>query len=650
MNRKTYCLFCAAALLAGIFGCTRETPADDSGKIAVSAIVIPEQYKMDRNTYALEFETTGTTGVTTDDCIVLKLVGGRELQFPVTSVADRSLLIQTDSQVTTGFYSIFLVHEGRRYFLGQTSIDLHTPIEIDPAPGVNIYGAVTCDGVGIPGVLVSDGAEIVETDGRGVYQIASQKRWKYVFVIIPSGYMPPLQGMLPEFHAALDEAGAVELPERRDFVLDKVDNNNFTLFVLGDMHLANRNKDLSQFDAVAKDLVATMAETSGPKYLLTLGDMTWDLYWTPPNSFCFPEYIGIAEKYLSGEYVFHTMGNHDNDPAGAGDFNKAFRYVRDIGPTFFSFNIGRVHFIVLDDIDFNNTEAGNRSDYKANLTAEQMQWLAKDLSYVPKGSRLVISSHIPVYYPSSDCVTFHPHWNGADAPGEGGTAAFVDLVKDYDVQMLTAHTHEVFNYRVPGVQFEEHNLGAICATWWWSGNLTPGVHIGQDGAPGGYGVFSFTGNQMSHYFKSPGWPASHQFRAYDMGKVKEVIVPSLGGNKPGFQTYVDQIGAYDDNDILVNVWDYDPTWKVSIRENGLELPVTQVYTCDPLHIVAMTAKRFQSTSSPNFITERWYHFFKARAASRTSTVEVTVTDRNGNVYTETMRRPKVFSVSDYTVR
>ena len=550
--------------------------------------------------------------------------------------------------MTTGFYTLFLLHEGRRYYLGQVNIDLSVPIEIDPSSGVNLYGVVACDGVGLPGVLVSDGAEIVETDERGVYQIKSQKRWKYVFVIIPSGYMPPVQGIMPEFHAALDENAPVSQLERRDFSLKKVENNNFTLFVLGDMHLANRNKDVSQFDQVARDLVASMAATSGPKYLLTLGDMTWDLYWSQKN-FCFPEYIALAEKYLSGEYVFHTMGNHDNDPDGAGDFWKAFRYTRDIGPTYYSFNIGKVHFVVLDDVDFNEAPAGERGDYRANLTVEQAEWLVKDLSYVPKGSKLVISSHIPVFYPNSS-LTFSYHWKGADVAGEANTPELLEIVKDYDVQMLTAHSHEVLNYKMTTQAFEEHNMGAICATWWWSGNLTPGVHIGQDGAPGGYGIYTFNGTNMSHYFKSPGWPASHQFRAYDMGKVKEVIVPSLGGNKPGFQKFVDYMGAYDDKDILVNVWDYDPSWTVSIKEDGVDLPVTQVYTFDPLHIVAMSAKRFQSTSDPNFITERWYHFFTARAASLNSTVVVTVTDRNGNVSTETMRRPKVFSVADYTVQ
>lgn len=649
MTKKIYCILCTVALLWAFNGCKQDqTKEEDRGKVAVSAIVVPDQYRMDMTTYALELNMTKAAGVTTDDRLILKLVGGREFEFPVIEVKNDSFRIQADNKVTTGFYTLYLLHEGRRYYLGQVNIDLSIPIEIDPSSGVNLYGVVTCDGKGLPDVLVSDGVEIVKTDAQGIYQIKSLKRWKYVFVIIPSGYMPPVQGIMPEFHAYLDEKAPLDQPERRDFSLKKVDNNNFTLFVLGDLHLANRNQDVVQFDKVARDLVATMAATSGPKYLITLGDMTWDLYWLT-NSFCFPEYIELAEKYLSGEYVFHTMGNHDNDPNGIGDFNKAFRYTRDIGPNYYSFNIGQIHFIVLDNVDFDDAPAGDRSNYHANLTAEQAEWLVKDLSFVPKGSRLVITSHIPVFYPGSD-LKFSYHWKGADAPGETNTGELLKMVERYNVQMLTAHSHEVFNYKMPTQEFEEHNMGAICATWWWSGKLTPGVHLCQDGAPGGYGVFTFNGTNMSHYFKSPGWPASHQFRAYDMGKVKEVIVPSLGASKPGFQKFVDYAAGFDDNDILINVWDYDPTWKISVKEEGVELPVTQVYAMDPLHIVAMTAKRFQSSSDPNFITERWWHFFTARAKSRNSTVEVTVTDRNGNVSSETMRRPKAFLVADYTVQ
>jgi hypothetical protein len=63
--------------------------------------------------------------------------------------------------------------------------------------------------------------------------------------------------------------------------------------------------------------------------------------------------------------------------------------------------------------------------------------------------------------------------------------------------------------------------------------------------------------------------------------------------------------------------------------------------------MAHSAPRCKATSSPNFLTQQWPHFFKAKASSANSTVVVTVKDRNGKTYTETMSRPKTFTVNDY---
>ena len=45
----------------------------------------------------------------------------------------------------------------------------------------------------------------------------------------------------------------------------------------------------------------------------------------------------------------------------------------------------------------------------------------------------------------------------------------------------------------------------------------------------------------------------------------------------------------------------------------------------------------------SFVTDPTTHLFKAVASSPTSTLEIKVTDVYGNVYTETMQRPKEFT-------
>ena len=73
-----------------------------------------------------------------------------------------------------------------------------------------------------------------------------------------------------------------------------------------------------------------------------------------------------------------------------------------------------------------------------------------------------------------------------------------------------------------------------------------------------------------------------------------------------------------------------------------------VWTYDPLHVIAMSAKRMSQTSdTPSFVTSQWCHFFRCTASSATSTITIKVTDRFGNVYSETMTRPKEFSTQNY---
>ena len=68
---------------------------------------------------------------------------------------------------------------------------------------------------------------------------------------------------------------------------------------------------------------------------------------------------------------------------------------------------------------------------------------------------------------------------------------------------------------------------------------------------------------------------------------------------------------------------------------------------DPLHIISYIAKRFDQNSEPSFSPITSGHMFKYKAASATSNLEIKVTDRFGNVYTETMARPKTFDTDTY---
>ena len=619
-----------------------ETPAE---KIVTTYISVPSFIEYERGG-TITIPLMGKTGIKESDQVVLRSVSNQDYVCSILSVKESSsLTFEPADGLVSGNYKLYVRRNEVSFYVGSTDISILEPLVVEPEAGTSVYGIVTCDGKGVPNVLVSDGELIVKTDANGIYQLKSAKKWKYVFVILPSGYEVPAQGILPEFHAALSQGAGVA--ERRDFQLVKVDNDKFTLFVLGDMHLANRNGDLNQFKGVATTLNSCIAKAGGSRYCLTLGDMTWDLYWYS-NSYTFPQYLETANTHFQDIAFFHTMGNHDNDMNSVGDYEKAFRYTRDIAPTFYSFNLGQVHFIVLDNIDYNNvgTGADNRGEYVLDYTAEQMAWLSKDLSFVDKATPVVITSHAPLSRPTGASSFNDKYMSGADSAGEANMADFISALSGYNVHFLSGHTHNVFNRR-HNASFTEHNEGAICASWWWSGKETPGLHLSQDGTPGGFAVWEFNGKQIRHHYQAAGHDENYQFRAYDMNEVKKMVTPEAGNNTSKFSPFVKAMSAYPANTILVNAWDFDEDWTISITENGKELSVSKDYAYDPAHIMALSAPRCKATSSPNFLTTQWPHFFKAQASSASSTVVVTLTDRNGKQYTETMSRPKAFTLSDY---
>lgn len=95
------------------------------------------------------------------------------------------------------------------------------------------------------------------------------------------------------------------------------------------------------------------------------------------------------------------MGNHDNDFQTRSDYDAAVKYVDQICPTYYSFNIGKVHYVVMDDIDCSSYDGSTSRNYVKSLSAEQLDWLAKDLSHVDKTTPVVVAMHAQVFYPTT---------------------------------------------------------------------------------------------------------------------------------------------------------------------------------------------------------------------------------------------------------
>ena len=591
----------------------------------------------------------------TTDTFILESDAGISYVCPIVNTSSDSFTVRLADGCETGYYKVFVKRDARKKSFGRIYINIVEDIDFKPDAGTTVYGIVSSAGVGVENVVVSDGAEVTVTNEKGIYQLKSAKKWGYVFISVPSGYEVPSVGVLPQFHRALKNSA--DVVERADFKLEKVDGqDSYKIFMLGDMHLANRTGDLGQFAQFTSDLTDYMTRHKGEKmYALTLGDMTWDLYWYSNSYYYFPQYLNTVNSQIKNLQIFHTMGNHDNDFQTRSDYDAAVKYVDQICPTYYSFNIGKVHYVVMDDIDCSSYDGTESRNYVKSLSAEQLDWLAKDLSHVAKTTPVVVAMHAQVFYPTTSGFKIdHDQVN---------TLRLFDILDGYTVRFVTGHTHKLFNVTpdapiVDGHNFREYNSGSVCASWWWSGNLTPGIHIGTDGTPGGYGIWDVTGTDFQCLYKSTGWPEEYQFRSYDLNNVHFSMadVPLMPSDisasvKNAYMQYVNAYPQNNDNEVLINIWNWNSDWTLSVvDENRKTLPYTEVWAYDPLHIAALSVKRFNNAGlklTPSFITDKFTHFFKVKADDADTDLVITVKDEFGNEWTENMQRPKAFSTDAY---
>lgn len=590
----------------------------------------------------------------TTDLFILESDAGISFVCPIIKTSPESFTIRLANDFKSGYYNVYIKRDTRKKLFGKTYLNIVENIGFVPDEGTTIYGIVSSSEGTVENVMVSDGVEVTVTNKQGIYQLKSAKKQGIVFISIPGGYEVSSNGVLPQFFAKLK--GAPNTVERVDFSLKKVPNQEaYKVFMLGDMHLANRTNDASQFAEFTADLTSYMNSHKGEKmYAIALGDMTWDLYWYS-NNFSFPQYLNIVNTRLKDLQIFHVMGNHDNDYKATSDFSAETQYRNLIAPTYYSFNIGKVHYVVIDNIDCSNYDGTESRNYEKSLTNEQLNWLVKDLSHVNKSTPVVVATHAQIFHPVTSRFKY-------DYDVINTTRLF-DILEGYKVHFVTGHTHQMFNVTpaeaiVGSHNFYEHNSGAVCASWWWSGYLTPGVHISPDGTPGGYAIWDVTGTDLKWKYKATGWPEEYQFRSYDLNNVHFSMadVPLMPSSVPDatrkvYEQYVNAYPASNNNEVLIKIWNWNANWSLSVvDEHDNKLTPDALWTYDPLHIAALSVKRFNQgnlSSTPSFVTQKFTNFFKVKAANADVDLFITVKDEFGHTWTEQMQRPKLFSTDAY---
>lgn len=536
-------------------------------------------------------------------------------------------------------------------------------LSVKPPKGVTVAGVVECDGKPVAGVKVSDGYNIVKTDKKGAYYLKSKKENPQVFISAPSGYDVWRSGVVPEFWADFTKpAGEFE---RHDFRLKKVDNSKHAIMYITDVHLANERNDVDIFkneyiETLRKE--AKKLESQGiPVYSINLGDASWDMYWYGHN-FTITDFRDLVEDAKYPTALYSVMGNHDNDggvPVGPNvDMESSMKYQKSFGPRYYSFDLGGVHYVMLDNIHYKNEPlkepceypgiAGKRN-YVEDFTPEQLNWLRKDLADVSYDTPIVLNYHGPVL---KEIGAERKYKIRTD---KKSTQELLDIVKPYkEVHAFSGHSHNQRTCRFPdGEQsFIDHNIAGTSGSW-WRNRAVSYANLCPNGSPVAWELVMVDGKDIKWDHRPFEYPADKQFFAWDMNRVKDYFKTNREAR--AFLTMHPKWTDYSElpeNAVFIDVFSYDPKGNLKVTENGKELKVEKILKENPLYTVAYMIPNtiWINAVKEGYQDPRRFHLFQVNAQTADAPLEITWTDPFGREFKETLKRPADFNIKDYSHR
>ena len=452
------------------------------------------------------------------------------------------------------------------------------------ADPVRIQGRVQAEGDGLGGVPVTDGRRIVDTAADGSFELRSSTHQPFVYLSVPAGYRIPTRSTgTAQFYRPIAPGDDGTMQVQFDLEPLPRSDEQHAFLVLADPQ-TQTEADMKQFRSTVVPAVQETAASLGdrPLFGVTCGDITFD------SPELYPQYEAAVQDM--GLPFLQVLGNHDLDYGAPTDDGAAQPYREQFGPTYYSFDRGAVHYVVLDTVFWNQHE------YFGYVDDAQLAWLAADLDRVEAGRPVVVFQHIPAY---STISVRH----GRDQPKATemvtNRSALYDLLAPYDAHICSGHTHEHEHGIREGVH--EHIHGTACAAWWTA-------DICMDGTPRGYGVYEVDGTDLTWRYQAAGHAPDHQLRVYERGA--DATAP---------------------DEFVANVWDWDPEWTVTWSEDGVQRGrMGRRVGRDPLAV-----EHFQGDQPDRFTwiePARTGHLFYAPVAPDHGRIRVEATDRFGRTH------------------
>ena len=326
-----------------------------------------------------------------------------------------------------------------------------------------ISGTVSgSDGSLLKDVVISDGTLCCKTDSKGNYYLNSDlSKAEYVIVSTPSGYSAPVQDGHAIFWKFLKDVTVQ--PDGKysiSFKLNKITNpERFTIFIFADPQPRKSTAGVEKYgyqsltvcDDMYRDMKEYAATLSGrPIYGIGLGDIVH-------------QDLTLLPKYRTGMLstgitTYNVIGNHDHGHRFMGDNESSKEYEAVMGPTNYSFNLGGIHFLMLDNMISPDASSGKYCDEcTTGLTDAIWDWVVRDLSYVPFDTPLMVCAHSPMVRTMTNANRTGPH-----------LADLKNLLAKYTggVYAWAGHSHVSYNFAGDSDPIETHTVTRVTGQFW----------------------------------------------------------------------------------------------------------------------------------------------------------------------------------------
>jgi hypothetical protein len=507
---------------------------------------------------------------------------------------------------------------------------------------------------GMPGVTVSNGREVVTTDGQGRYELPAFDNMT-VFVTQPRGYQVPVDednvaqffyNHLPEGSPELKYGGIAPtgaLPDKVNFPLAKSDltQSPEQHCVLGaDVQTYNQEEVRYARNGVFADLAAR-TDYAGCGALF-LGDLVGD------NLSFFSQTRNLASM-LNGPARF-LPGNHDLDFDALDGEHEFDTFRAHFGPEYYSYDAGKAHVVALSNIVYPGP-SGNK--YDSGLSDRQLEWLRQDIASVPKDRVIVLASHSPL-------LEFFYSDTHETKPLE----EIYEILEGREVVSAAGHTHMSENLREgdlmagwldnvgdEGLPFTHLTVPAVSGQWYDGRVLEEGypTSVQRDGTPPGVLTLDIKNTEIRERFTATGDDGSDQM--------------ALGINSPTYRAWYDQYknrlgtapapenpnavaqGELSETWLTTNFWMGSTGSAVQVSIDGgepLEATRTQSMTADDVPQIGAEytdpVASLEQLVHGGGLHDRTSHLWRLQLSADLTvgehTAEVTATDVHGQEFTE----------------